>query len=64
MEFTTKLFVRAREAVVRHVKGQTMTEYALILAAVAIVVYAAYQTMGQSIGTLANKIDNDLTNAA
>jgi len=37
--------------------GQTMTEYALILAAVAIVVFVAYQTMGQNIGSLMNKVD-------
>jgi Flp pilus assembly pilin Flp len=42
-------------------RGQTMTEYALILAAVAIVVYVTYQTMGNDIGTMVNKVDNALT---
>jgi len=37
--------------------GQTMTEYALILAAVAVVVFVAYQMMGQSITSLVNKVD-------
>jgi Flp pilus assembly pilin Flp len=41
-------------------KGQTMTEYALILAAVAIIVFAVYQVMGQQITTLVNKVDNAL----
>ena len=41
-------------------KGQTMTEYALILAAVAIVVFAVYEVMGQNITTLVNKVDNSL----
>ena len=41
--------------------GQTMTEYALILAAVAIVVFVAYQTMGQSIGSLMKSIDTMLS---
>jgi Flp pilus assembly pilin Flp len=42
-------------------KGQTMTEYALILAAIAIVVYATYKTMGQDITSLVTAIDSDLT---
>lgn len=32
-------------------RAQTMTEYALILAAVAIVAYVTYQVMGQDIGS-------------
>ena len=35
-----------------------MTEYALILAAVAIVAYVTYQVMGQDIGSMVNKIDS------
>jgi len=46
---------------VRGPSGQTMTEYALILAAVAIVVYVTYQVMGQDIGSMVNKIDSALT---
>jgi len=42
-------------------KGQTMTEYALILAAVAIVVFITYEVMGQDIGTLVSNIDTLLT---
>jgi Flp pilus assembly pilin Flp len=40
-------------------RGQTMTEYALILAAiaiVAIVVIVAYTTMGTQISTLVNQV--------
>jgi Flp pilus assembly pilin Flp len=37
-----------------------MTEYALILAAVAIVVYVTYQVMGQDITSMVNKIDSAL----
>ena len=33
-------------------RGQTMAEYALILAAVAVVVFVGYQTMGTTITTL------------
>lgn len=39
------------------VEGQTMTEYALILAAVAIVAYVTYQVMGQDIGSMVSTID-------
>ncbi len=60
MEFLTKTWVRAREW---H-KGQTMTEYALILAAIAVVVFVTYQVMGNDIGVLVNKINTDLTTAS
>ena len=57
MEFLTKWYVKARE----WQKGQTMTEYALILAAVAVVVFVTYQLLGQDINKLVNGIDSDLT---
>jgi Flp pilus assembly pilin Flp len=41
-------------------KAQSMTEYALIMAAVAIVAFAAYTTLGGQIVTLVNSIANDL----
>jgi Flp pilus assembly pilin Flp len=41
-----------------------MTEYALILAAIAVVVFVTYEVMGQDIKTLVNGIDTDLTNAS
>ena len=56
MDFVTRMFVKAREW---H-KGQTMTEYALILAAVAVVVYAGYKTMGTSITGLLTSVDGNL----
>ena len=39
-----------------HVIGQTMTEYALIMAAIAIVAIVAYTTLGNTISTLVNSI--------
>ena len=45
MDFVIKMLVKAQNW---H-RGQTMTEYALILSAVAVVVYAGYKTMGTSI---------------
>ena len=47
----------------RRERGQTMTEYALILAAVAIVAYITYQVMGQDIGSMVNTIDAALAAA-
>ena len=59
----TKIFIRARESAVSKLRGQTMTEYALILAAIAVVVYGVYAAMGNNIGSLANGVDSSLTNA-
>ena len=64
MEILTKTYVMVREFQKRLSKGQTMTEYALILAAVAVVVFVTYEVMGQKITTLVNFIDSDLSAAA
>jgi len=56
MEKLTKIWVKASE----FQKGQTMAEYALILAAVAVVVFAGYQTMGGTITTLLTTVDSKL----
>jgi Flp pilus assembly pilin Flp len=63
MESATKLFIRAREFVFRSARGQTMTEYTLVLAAVAVAVYGTYLALGNNIGSLANGVDSTLTNA-
>jgi Flp pilus assembly pilin Flp len=60
----TKFFIRVREWQKALSKGQTMTEYALIMAAVAVVVFITYETMGQDIGSLVNKVNTDLTAAS
>jgi Flp pilus assembly pilin Flp len=59
----TKLLIRARESVVRNTRGQTMTEYALLLAAIAVVVYGTYRVLGNNIGSLTSGVDSTLTNA-
>jgi len=56
VDFITKTVVHARE----WCKGQTMTEYALILSAVAVIVYAGYQTMGNTITSLLSSVDTSL----
>ena len=57
------LVFRAREFVARRLRGQTMVEYALIIAAVAVVAWGAYNIMGHNIGSMASGIDSHLTNA-
>jgi Flp pilus assembly pilin Flp len=44
-------------------KGQTMTEYALILAAIAVVVFVTYEVMGQDIGSMVNKVNSALSSS-
>jgi len=56
MNAVTKFVVRVRESN----RGQTMAEYALILAAVAVVVFVGYQTMGTTITTLLGSVDTSL----
>ncbi len=63
MDSIIKCYVGIREKLVSQTRGQTMTEYALILAAIAVVVYGVYAAMGNNIGTLANGLDSSLTNA-
>jgi Flp pilus assembly pilin Flp len=51
-----KLYVKGDE----FARGQTMTEYALILAAIAVVVFVGYQTMGTTISALLTNVDKQL----
>src|SRR5215472_16434448 len=56
MSTIIRIFVKARESQ----NGQTMAEYALILAAVAVVVFIGYQLMGTTITTLLTSVDGQL----
>ena len=56
MNWLNAIVVKAREW---H-RGQTMTEYALILSAVAVVVFIGYQTMGGDISSLLGTVDGSL----
>ncbi len=56
MDMLRRMYVKASE----YQRGQTMTEYALILAAVAVVVYLGYKTMGTNIQNLLNSVDSQL----
>jgi len=41
-----------------------MTEYALIMAAIAISVFTAYSRMGSNVSSVVNKVNSDLTAAS
>jgi len=55
MHYVTKAYVKWSER-----KGQAMTEYALILAAVAVVAFVTYQALGTSIVGLLGNVIADL----
>jgi Flp pilus assembly pilin Flp len=56
MDLVRKLYVKADG----FARGQTMAEYALIVAAIAVVVYAGYQSTGTTISTLVVNVDGKL----
>jgi Flp pilus assembly pilin Flp len=55
MNYLLKGFVRAREEA-----GQAMTEYALIMAAIAVVAMLAYSALGNNVSTLVNNVAGKL----
>jgi Flp pilus assembly pilin Flp len=59
MNMIRKMYVKVRNMR----RGQTMTEYALILAAVAVVVFITYEVMGQDISKMVNIVDSALTSS-
>jgi Flp pilus assembly pilin Flp len=63
MDRLIAIFTRAKIYRKQQSKGQTMTEYTLILAAIAILVFAAYTTTGNDIQQLVawGSIHQDLT---
>jgi len=62
MKSLASLYIQVRESRKRRTRGQTMAEYALILSAIAIVVFAVYRTMGQTVENLVvwGSVHNDL----
>ena len=60
---TMEIYLRVREAGRRLISGQAMTEYALILAAIAVVIFITYEVMGQDVGKLSNRVDSSLTSS-
>jgi Flp pilus assembly pilin Flp len=56
MDLIRKLHVKADG----FARGQTMAEYALLVSAVAVVVYVGYQLTGTTISTLLNSVDGKM----
>ena len=59
MNYINKLIVRVRESK----SGQTMTEYVLIIAAIAVAGYIAYQGLEGGINTIIANVTATLTGA-
>ena len=63
MEVVQRLVIRAHETLLRNRNAQTMTEYVMIVAAIAVVVYGTYLALGNNISSFASGADSVLTNA-
>jgi Flp pilus assembly pilin Flp len=63
MESVAKMLLCTREPLARNIRGQTMTEYVMIVAAIAVVVYGTYLALGNNIASFASGADSVLTNA-
>jgi hypothetical protein len=50
------MHICARESVIRTVRGQSVTEYSLTFASIAVFAYGVYATMGNNIDPLAIRI--------
>ena len=59
MNYINKRMARVRESK----KGQTMTEYVLIIAAIAVAGYIAYQGLEGGINTIITNVTNTLKTA-
>ncbi len=64
MRLIQTLFIRVREKFARNPHAaQTMTEYVLVLAAIAVAVYGTYVLLGNSVSSFASGADSVLTSA-
>jgi Flp pilus assembly pilin Flp len=59
MNYINKLMIRVRESY----QGQTMTEYVLIIAAIAVAGYIAYQGLEGGINTIISNVTTTLKGA-
>jgi Flp pilus assembly pilin Flp len=56
MDLMRRLYVRADE----FARGQTLAEYVLVVAAIAVVAYVGYQATGTTIHTVVSNVDGNL----
>lgn len=59
MNSASRIFLRLRESL----RGQTMTEYAFVLAAVAIAVFATWEVFGQDVRSLVSTVNAQFATA-
>ena len=59
----TRIYVKVREFTILRTSAQTLTEYALIIAAIGVIAWAGYNRVGHNISSMASGIDSDLTSA-
>jgi Flp pilus assembly pilin Flp len=59
-DLALRAFVRLQIRLRQMHEGQTMAEYALLLASVATIVYAAYKNMGTKVTGVLSTVDNQL----
>lgn len=63
MESILRLAIKAREYGVGRLRGQTMTEYAMVVFAIAIAAFAAYQVMGNDLSSTTSGIGSMVAGA-
>lgn len=63
MEVIQRFFVYLREALIRNRNAQTMTEYVMVVTAIAVIVFGTYVALGNNVGSFASGADSILTNA-
>jgi Flp pilus assembly pilin Flp len=56
MDWLRKLYVKTDS----FARGQTLAEYVMIVSAVAVVVYAGYQSTGATVSSLVSTVDSQL----
>ena len=56
MDLMRELWIMAKE----RARAQTMAEYAMIVAAIVLVIIAGYETTGTTISTLVNNVDGSM----
>ncbi len=63
MKFVSRLCVRAREPLVAAHRGQTLTEYILVVVCVAIVLITGYQAIGHTVSSTVTGITSTVASA-
>ncbi len=63
MEFVARLYICGRERIAASKNGQTLTEYSLVLACVAVALAGAFELYGQHLYAVASGVDSSVISA-